>query len=280
MHLVSIYSEGYPHDAGKDMSIPSSRFAVDVRPHFQSVQLFTPRELSRHYPERHHMWKDYRIQVEGLTSAFPDYSFNPVWAAVGFLAWKVLAIQHALKNPDIREGELILYQDMDYIRYPSLTSELSRKVRWLENQVVGRSALFFSDYARPFESDIRPDLLVGLPKSLKQRLFPMPLWAGGMVLRKSEKVNDFLEIWANSLTWSNLNPFCELPKPTNFIWHSGEQSVLNLIYLQKHSLFQDGREVAIKYLWQSRDFNPKVRLGLAARVCLYLLSRQIRFGST
>lgn len=278
MHIVSIHTEGHPFDGGREMALVAQRFRECVTPHFQSVQTVTPRLLESYYPAKNLLWADFRAQLDSVADQFPSYRFNPTWAAVGFLAWKVLAIQHALRSPQVRPGELLLYQDMDYIRYPSLTRNLRMKVPWLEETIGAKDALFFSDYIRPLGHDIRPDLLSNVRLSMRQRLIPMPIWAGAMVLRKSETVCDFLAVWEETCSWENLQPFSDAPKPQLFRWHSGEQSVLNLLSLEKRTIFQHPGRFAIRFLWQSRDFIPRVQIVLTLKVILHSWLQQLRSG--
>lgn len=269
VHLVSISTEGYPHDSGKNMSVMARNFFADTNPHFQSVDIATPRELSRCYSDQSHLWEDFRSRVTLLSSDYPGARFNPVWAAVGFLGWKVLAIQHVLTSSKVAYGETLLYQDMDYVRYPSLNTNLAAKIKWLEAKMGARQAMFFSDYIRPFRNDIRPDLLFDVPGSLRDAILPMPLWAGALLLRKTPIVEDFLAKWLGLMTWKNLQPFTSATKPRNFIWHSGEQSILNLMYLKKSAIFEERQNYSVRYLWQSRDFKPDIRASLAAKALVH-----------
>ena len=252
VHLRTIYTEGAPHDGGKNLKKLAESFEHSFAPFYASVGSLSPRDLKKYRPDL--TVTNYEPELKRLSSSYPDLRYNPAWARVGYLGWKPAAILHWLESGEIPFGHLLVYRDVDIRRYPEYLENRREFVKWVFKKSENRDLVLFSDYSRPYSRDIRPDLLGKAPKVMfSEVLFPRPIWAGLIAVRNTSTAREFIREWSRRCTPESLTPFFHGPVPSDFIWHSGEQSILNLLSLESGASSMSWRKRVRKiYLFESR----------------------------
>jgi len=104
-NLVSFLSEGQPHDEGLNLSENRDLLETAAKPHFDTIELYTPRKL-----------KDM-----GLGNYVRDYKItglvtnNPGMTRIGNCAWKPKII--AMELEKLTNGDILIYRDSNIVRY-------------------------------------------------------------------------------------------------------------------------------------------------------------------
>lgn len=281
IHLRSIYTEGKPYDSGRDLRELALSFEKSFSPFFESVKCLSARHLEQVVPGLR--VRNYEAELQAREYRYPGIRYNPVWARVGFLGWKPAAILHSLESDDVPEDQLLVYRDVDIARYPEYLANRSQFVNWISRVSRNKDLIIFSDYSRAYSRDIRPDLLSEAPRPRRmESVFPLPVWAGLVIVRNNEMGREIIRSWSHSCTFENLVPFFDGPIPAEFIWHSGEQSMLSLLDLQLQSRPSTERSRVKKvYLFESRTVppqltHPRLFLSITKRILGALIHRFAR----
>ena len=105
-HMISFYSEGYPHDNGLNLEKEANRLKEWYSNEIDSFTLYNPRSLK----EMGYTIIDY--------SKDPKYNmqFNKGYSAVGLGYWRPLILY--LKLKEINYGDIIYQQDCNVSKYP------------------------------------------------------------------------------------------------------------------------------------------------------------------
>lgn len=277
-HLMTISTNGPPHDNGQQQRSSVAAFEAAHESLVDSINVLTPEKLAQLDPRKEHLWADHREKVTALDSVYA-LEYNPRWVRIGFLAWKVLAVIKVFESAGVQNGDFLFYQDSDVSRYPNLAQDVPAKIAWLMRAIRSKDILFLNDFIRPFSTDVRPDLLSSLSLPISQMLVPRPIWAGAFLMRKNVRVEGFLHEWLASCSWDNLKPESVRPPANHFVWHSGEQSLLNCV------VFSKGRggskksvglpRITMRHLWQSRKMPPKIKVRLSIRASVRALVRRV-----
>lgn len=231
LHARVIFTQGPPFDGGRNYSHLAAKMLELFGREFDSVVSFTPTDVGKYFPD-HPVW-NLEASVLEQSKKFPGVRFNSAWARVGYMSWKPLAILHWLDSPSVKASDLVYFHDVDYERYPVYLEGVADQRGWILSKIRKNDLLVFSDYSRDYSVDIRPDLLSQVQVPWSKRLNPLPLWGGALVVRKSPRARAIIQSWADACTVARLQPSHAGPAPKDFVRHSADQSVLNLLFLQR-----------------------------------------------
>ncbi len=254
VHLVVLYTEGPPHDAGIDLAREADPLITLARKHFDSVRVHTPRTLIEQDPS----WADYFADVTQDIVNHPKYSdqlkWNETWARVGLQQWKPHLIRQELQSESVSAGDIVFYHDANTVKYPDYLKKVSRQAAWLRKQMTHLDVLGFDDNGVPLTSDVKPELIdtyVGSDRAGALR----HLWSGALAIRKTPAGLHFATRWSELSTFDNLSPLTALPTPPGFIWNAVDQAVLAALWHSRDLLEQEVRR-EIVYLHRSRAIPP------------------------
>jgi len=254
VHLVVLYTEGPPHDAGIDLAREAEPLITEARKHFDSVRAHTPRTLIEQDPS----WADYFADVTQDIVNHPMYSdelkWNEAWARIGLFRWKPRLLLDHITSDQTAPGDIVFYRDPNTKKYPDYLEKINRQAAWLRKKMTHLDVLGFDDNGAPTISDVKPELLeTFIGKDFPQA--PRHIWAGSIAIRKTPGGEHFAGRWSELSTFDNLSPLTALPTPPGFIWNSADQAVLTGLWHSRDLLEQEVKR-EIVYLHRSRAIPP------------------------
>lgn len=272
--ITTFATEGPPYDAGADLRGIEREFREIVECYADQYLTFTPRSLVSNDPAFHAYTRDYTAWLEQHPDRHELGVHNIGWAKVGFQMWKPFLLQHVLLADEINEGDVVLYHDINFHKYPSYVLHLDQW-RSLSGRILDDLGcdIFIPSSGEKLKKDVKAYLV---RKYLGEAYFEETgLWVGLIVMRKSKQSLRFLHEWAAMS--EQLDNISFLPNPDShpeFIWHSPEQAVAAVLahLWTSNGLFpQDwpGYEVKKRifsenYLWKADGLN----LGKRAKILL------------
>jgi len=228
--ILTYFTEGFPHDGGNNHVAVEQRFRRSAEGHADKYISFTPRQLMGMNPE----YEKYCIDYSSWLEKHPDREqlghHNDTWARIGFFMWKPILIWNVLNSDEVKPGDIVLYHDVDCDKYPQYILNCEEWRDLSSNILDDLKCDIFIPYGLPLllKHDVKAYLV---RKYLSERYFEKAgLWAGLIVMRKSEMLLQFLSEWVEmSAQLDNISP---LPNPNphpRFIWHSVDQSVAGVL---------------------------------------------------
>lgn len=226
--LVTIYSQGSPHDHGRDLSRVEQEFRENTEPHVDLYVSYSPGRLLREEPSASPSAADYTSYLESHPDRGQLGHYNPSWARIGFLMYKPHVIRRVLASPLMEPGDVLLYHDVDHESYPVYIRHCEQWKKLSFDILDSLDSDFYIPLGCTLEHDVKSCLV---RKHLGESFFKTRgVWAGIMIFRKSPLSERFVEEWV-SLS-SDLDNISPLPNPDprpKFVWHSVDQSVAGVL---------------------------------------------------
>jgi len=226
--ILTIFTEGAPHDHGANLVSIEQEFKNAVKDHADKYIAITPGELVAMDPAYDKYCGDYTSWLERHPDRNQLGRHNPGWAKVGFLMWKPQVIKRLLNSDEIEMGDIVLYHDVNCRAYPNYILNCEQW-RGLSASILDELKCdFFMSSGYSLKTDVKACLV---RKYLGEEYFEKAgLWAGLIVMRKSPMALQFVSEWADmSSQLENVSP---LPNPNphpEFIWNSIEQSTAGVL---------------------------------------------------
>jgi hypothetical protein len=226
--LLTFYTEGPPLDHGLPLAHVNRVFEDFVAPHVDEYLAFTPRQLASLGPEAAASCADHTQWLAEHPRRHELGRYNQGWARVGFQRWKSLIIRHVLERDDLQPGDLVLYHDVNWMRYPQYLVGIPEWRRLCSAILDALGCDVFAPAGLHMYRDVKASLIRRyLPDADK---FQWGVWTGLVVLRKSPQSLAFAREWAEMC--ADLDNSSPLPDPAphrHIIHHSVDQSVLGVL---------------------------------------------------
>jgi len=219
INLVTFYSEGPPNDNGLDLSINKNKI-LQQKKLFNNITIYTPQILKNLGMEKY--VKEY--EHSGLVKA------NRGMSKIGFCAWRPKILLLELEK--MKEGEIIIYRDMNIKKYPSLGNY--NNIRNLVLKVLDIVKFDFFVSRQNKKLKLRQHAKTNIIRELGDNHpftynFPI-LISNLLIVRKSKVSIQLLKEWENACLndeWINGEKYGTLDPI--FKWSSPEQSILCVI---------------------------------------------------
>ena len=202
---------------------------------------------------------------------------RPSWIRMGLITWKFrLILQHLTQIPP---GDLLLYHDYDFEKYPQYLSNISDSCcDYLLSSYHDIDVGIFDEGFKPLSIDIPSGLVQFyepvLPKYFQYR---SGSWAGALLVRHSFQSVQFLQALNASCNYKHLlsilTDTTSLRRSERF---SGEQAVLSLLKLCAPSLFHRLRISSIHTQNRQIPFNKTTKAFTTIRFHLSQLKQTAR----
>ena len=239
-NILTFFTEGPPHDTGTNLVAAEQEFQIATKDHADKYLAYSPRKLTALDPAFEICCRDYTSWLEQHPDRNQLGNYKPNWARIGFQMWKPFLVQHVLNSSQVQMGDIVLYHDVDCHTYPTYILNCEQWKNISSRILNELKCDIFIPAEGTLERDVKAYLI---RKYLGEDYFRRSsLWNGLMVMRKSEKLLQFLEEWVDmSSELENISP---LPNPEprpDFHWHSVDQSVLGIL----------------AWIWVSKGLLPK-----------------------
>lgn len=254
--VVTFYTEGSPWDTGQPLVDQERHFRAAVEPYVDEVRSYCPRSMSGLWQgaERYHL--DYTEWLERHPLRAELRNYNSWWAKLGFQAWKPFLLQSLLHDDTIRAGDVILYHDVNFQKYPAF-SRTPAEWRDVSLRILADVGCdIFSPAGGRLEGDAKAFLV---RRYLRESAgLECGVWAGLILFRKSKQSIDFIDEWKTMCDdLDNLSP---LPNPKPYagaIWHAPEQSVFGVLALRwkQEGRLPDGWPL---YAYGDRSYDSRI----------------------
>ncbi len=261
-----MYTEGSPHDSGQKLAQDAARVRTIARGLYNTVSLQCPRSLIAEDPSWETTLEDASPRIESSPLFSPKQKWNKGWAQMGLQLWKPRLIAESLRREDIREGEVVLYHDINLRKYPIYERGIVRGAKLVPRMVGRNHGLFFRDNRASVRSDVKTELLKEFVvdedwTELKH------LWAGAIAVRKTPEATEMLEEWLRLCSrFDNLCPLTSDPEAEGFSQHSLEQAVLSMLW---HSKLKLGQGFVVANLRDTRDISNGYRSPIGRAVSAF-----------
>jgi hypothetical protein len=222
--MIAFHSEGPPNDAGLSLTKAATHLEKYFSPFVDTYTSYTPKKLL----ELGYEVKDYSKQY--------SMKKNPGYAATGFGYWKPLIIW--LKLNEIKNDEIIYYQDANIFKYPQLLN-INTNIKQFCNLVLKNRDIFV-----PHHNTIAPIRMYCKRDTIDRLSEGQPQWylnklmfrAAHFVCKKTDLTMKFVREWlVECCNLDNITPQT-VRRYTFFKWHTAEQGVLNMLlykYIKK-----------------------------------------------
>lgn len=247
-HVIVFYTDG---DCGtKNLQNECIDYVKLLNKHFHSVHVFSPKKLISSNRKWEKILDDQRSWMQARIDS-ESFRWNPTWAALNFLLWKPALLSEILQEGNsIKEGDLVLYHDIDFVKYPEYSRGLSKWKQWITRKLKCADVLVFNDNNTSLRCGVKREVI---DRYLDDTYLDKPhIWAGAIAFKKSPHSRWFVNEWLQ-LT-SDIDNRSQLTYSTypGFIWHSQEQAMLAVAYYQniKKPFIQNC------FLYNSRQIPP------------------------
>ena len=241
-NLITFHSMGQPYDEALNLTSCGKTFENLYFPYFDACTRYNPNACQT-------------INADFIKTYMNSYPQCKHLLHNGVEKWKPFIIKHHLAQ--INTGEILIYQDSNFIRYPYYTEHLNEYKSLVECMFDNIN----SDVIIPIEN---PDVLK-CKHHVKQRVFEtigenneyyreFPLLnANRIFIRKSEISMKFINEWHDLCLIDNLILPENTPEP-ELKWHSHDQAIACVLYRKyiKDKLFSNtGVHIVDKILKKS-----------------------------
>lgn len=218
INLVTFYSEGPPNDNGLNLSSNRDRI-LEKKIHFNNISMYTPKILKN---------LGYNKYVKEYEDSGLNRSHNPGMHKIGNCAWrpKILLLELEKMN----EGDIIIYRDMNIIKYPILDN-----YDGIRNLALRILDIVNFDFFVPREnSKLKNYTKTNIIRELgdnHQFSYNFPgLCVNFLIIRKSNVSIELINEWKEGcLTERWIDPFQYGELDTTFLHSTPEQSILGII---------------------------------------------------
>jgi hypothetical protein len=226
--LVTVYSQGPPHDQGGDLTQVEKGFREHVEPYVDLYVSYSPERLVSENPAAAHSVADYTTYLQNHPNLGQLGNYKISWSRLGFIMYKPYVIRHVISSSLMEPGDILLYHDVDYETYPVYIQGCEQWKSLSFEILSSLNSDFFIPLGGTLEHDVKSCLI---RKHLGESFFKARgVWNGLMIFRKTDISSRFIEEWV-SLS-SDLDNISPLPNPDprpKFMWHSVDQSVAGVL---------------------------------------------------
>jgi len=243
VHLVLFQTEGPPHDLGLPLTQEADLLRDVARDAFDSVVVATPRSLLGQDASWAPLLADHRSWVERQPGYSPELRWNRSWAANGLQAWKSRLILERLHHPDVDDGDIVLYHDVNVTRYPEYLEGVRRWSGFQRRRLRQASVLLHIDGSSDLRQDVKHELLSDRLGELAPGFVPSA-WSGCLAVRRDAEGLRFIEDWMELNAQPDLlSPVTSPPFDPRFFWHTADQATLGVLW---HARIAAGDDRAIR----------------------------------
>ena len=254
-NLITFHSMGQPYDAALDLTSCGKTFENLYNPYFDTCTRYNSKACQTINADFVKTYMNSYPQYKHIINRFSNLPEHGRGCNHGFWRWKPFIIKHHLAQ--INTGEILVYQDSNFIRYPYYAEHLNEYKSLVECMFDNIN----SDVIIPIEN---PDVLK-CKHHVKQRVFEtigenneyyreFPLLnANRIFIRKSEISMKFINEWHDLCLIDNLILPENTPEP-ELKWHSHDQAIACVLYRKyiKDKLFSNtGVHIVDKILKKS-----------------------------
>ena len=220
-NLVSFLSEGQPHDEGLDLSENKELIENAARPHFDAIEIYTPRKLNE--MGLNNYVRDYK--VEGLVTK------NPGATRIGNFAWKPKII--AMELDKLENGDMLIYRDSNIVKCGDILGDYNN-IRAIAENVLKLCNFDFFAHRESEDYSLKNFTKTNIISELGENspfVYQYPgVCTNIIIIRKSavsvqlvKEWNEACEVehWMDPIQYGNLHPY--------FISSTGGQSILGVI---------------------------------------------------
>lgn len=224
-HLVLFATEGAPVDRGLDLTPAAQCLARVASRQFQTVKIYTPRELC----DQDSTWGDtLRPLWDGAKGSVAMPNKLPNWSEIGGNLWKPRLLLEICQQGHLGEDDIVVYHDSNVFKYPEYRLNVSDAgLEQIDRLASGYEILLFRDTYRPMLTDVKRDLLVRhVPQ---RRWLRSHIWSGCLTFRASPAAQSLLASWyalssfPGALDSSQVDPF------RVYQWNSVDQATLSAL---------------------------------------------------
>lgn len=247
-HFLLFYTEG---DSGtQDLKCTALRYKEILEKYIPSVHIYTPSRLL----ETSQYWSDVFADQRALISSqllSEPFRWNPSWAALNFFLWKPALISHMMTTSSlIKEGDILLYHDIDFAKYPEYLNGISTWQKWITRKLDCADILVFDDNHSTLRCDVKREVI---DRYLNTSYLDKPhLWAGAIAFRKSAASLSFIEKWLSLTSDIKNRSQATTSFYPGFIWHAADQATLAVTYY----LLRSSLPIKSCFLFNSRLIPP------------------------
>ncbi len=276
--LISFYTEGKPHDKGSNLTAAKDIFLKKNLKLFDKVILYSPRELIKKNKKWESILFSKKFYNLHKKTSQRKNSINYEWIKLNSLLWKPAIILETLKNSDIPNDSIIIYHDINLLKYPFYISNFDiLKEKFLE-ELKSNSIALCRDSFFKLSIDCKQELIRSYLGSKGDTLFH--IWAGCIGLKKNESSTKFFKYWFEmtniDANRSQLTNFASYPE---FAWHSQEQATLSVsFYKWKYNLSRSNDITSfftINYREIILRWNCKNKIIYIKRLCFFIFKNNI-----
>lgn len=232
-HFLTFFTNGPSIDNGANLVCQKETLLKLIPKEFHTKTAYCPSELIKLDSKWVECFEDKRnyMHSEWLNST-KDFVYNKNWAALNFLLWKPMLINHVLEcDPRISDGDVLFYHDVDVHKYPDYLKGIDDWGSYISEKIKGRSVLLFNDNDKKIDNDVKYEMLKKYFEDIKQAKKLHHVWAGAIAIKKDEYGLAFTKRWeelTNDL--DNRSQLTNYGKIKGFHWHSQEQACLSVLY--------------------------------------------------
>lgn len=276
--LISFYTEGKPYDNGVNLTVAKDIFLNENLKLFDNVILYTPRELIKKNKKWESILFNKKFYNLHKRTKQRKNSINYQWIKLNSLLWKPAIIIETLKNSDIPNDSIIIYHDINLLKYPFYIDNFKiLKEKFIE-LLKNKSIALCRDSFFKLSIDCKQELIRNYLGSNGDTLFH--IWAGCIGLRKNESSYKFFRYWFDMTSIdanrSQLTKFSSYP---DFAWHSQEQATLSVAFYKWKYNFSRSYEIISFFTINYREvilrWNFKNKIIYIKRFCFFILKNNI-----
>jgi predicted HAD superfamily hydrolase len=240
VNFIIFNTQGQPYDNGLNIEKQGKMFENLYTPFFDSFTRYTPKKCMEIDPEF----------IDKIMTVYPQYNYGEHSRGNkhGFWRWKAFIIKHHLGK--LTNGEILIYQDSNCIRYPFFLEYLNE----YRNNVEEIFENIDSDIIVPLENPytlkckhhVKKEIFETIGENTDYyREFPL-LNANRIFIRKTDLSVKFIDEWFDYCMRDLILPESTLEPELR--WSTHDQAILSVLYRKyiKEGLFKN-KGVFIKY---------------------------------
>ena len=177
--MISFYTEGEPYDIGKNLTTQKNIFLEKNKNLFDNIILYSPRSLLK----KNKNWESILFNKE-INNLYKNSEgpINKSWIKLNSLLWKPAIIMETLNNSDIPNDSIIIYHDIDSLRYPIYLDNFDNLNKKFFEELNNKSIALCRDAFFKLSIDCKQELIRSYLGSHGNTLFH--IWAGCIGLKK------------------------------------------------------------------------------------------------
>tara|TARA_Y100000813_G_C24146704_1_gene345089 strand:- start:354 stop:1265 length:912 start_codon:yes stop_codon:yes gene_type:complete len=276
--LISFYTEGKPHDKGINLSDAKNIFLKKNLKLFDRVILYSPRELIK---------KNKKWEAILFSENFYNFhkktrqrknSINYEWIKLNSLLWKPAIIIETLNNSEIPENSIIIYHDINLIKYPFYLDNFKILEEKFSKKLKKRSIALCNDSFFKLSNDCKQELIRSHLGSNGNTL--LHKWAGCIGIRKNKIAYEFCKYWFDlTIIDKNRSQLTKFDKYPEFAWHSQEQATLSVAFYKWKYNISRSKDITSFFTINYREillkWNFKNKIIYIKRFCFFIFKNNI-----